>query len=111
MTEIPINLSISKVQCLVPVKITFKINNAETDEAISDELTVIGNMDYARQELDINPSDLPEKIIDLLKVDLFEYFAASTKLPENKYEASEEVYDQAERAQNEHEEVHKVREE
>lgn len=83
---------VKKVQFLVPVKVTAIVNGQE--------VSIMGQLDYASKEAYFN---VPYG--NTLKDQVFEYLNNSTALPADMYQATEEIYEEADRAQKEHESI------
>jgi len=99
-SSIPIEIKINHIKFLVPVQIEFDVINTDLNEKVGDTITVDGGIDLARKDLSV--SKLPEEISVLLKQAVFNHLLQTTTLPEDAFQAGEEVYEQAERATKEH---------
>lgn len=86
------DITVTKVQFLVPVKVTALVNG--------EKVSVIGQLDYANKEAYFN---VPYG--NGLKDKVFEHLNTSTALPADMYQATEEIYEEANRAQKEHESI------
>mgnify|MGYP003141405042 CR=1 FL=1 len=100
--QIPINVVIKNIDFMVPVEISFEIINTITQEVVGEELKISGGMNLAKQYVSIDDSKFPPQITEQLKQNTFQFLQQNGNMPQNQYEANDEVYDQAERAQSEH---------
>lgn len=97
--QIPVEIKINDVRFLVPVQIDCEI--ITNDEKFGQKnMQIDGGIDLARQEASF-PS-IPVSISDLLKKRVFEFLKETTKIAEDTFQAGEEVYEQADRASTEH---------
>ena len=83
-------------------EISFEIINTITQEVVGEELKISGGMNLAKQYVSIDDSKFPPQITEQLKQNTFQFLQQNGNMPQNQYEANDEVYDQAERAQSEH---------
>lgn len=88
----PKEVKVKKVRFLVPVRIDMDVDGQS--------ITANADMDLANQELFFEAGWLD---FDSVKSSVFDHIRATTLLPEDKYEADNEVYDEVGRAQAEHE--------
>lgn len=83
--------TITAVKFLVPVNVSYKVGDRE--------LNAVGSVDYINKRIYFQGGE-DEK----LEKKVFEFLSSSTTLPEDSYEAPAEVYEQAGRAHEAHDE-------
>lgn len=98
--KVPIQVKINNARFLVPLVIEFDIVNSITNETIQKDLRANGDIDLANKELFVDDS-YPPYVVDLLQKNIFQYLQSMNQ-DERYYEANNDVYEQAERAQEEH---------
>lgn len=93
-------IEIEDISFLMPIRITCKINGQPQ--------IISGGMNYATKEMVLNDTHIiPAELAESMKEKVFEFLKIATTLPEESYQASDEVYEQAARANEEYEEISK----
>jgi len=99
--QVPIRVDIKSVKFMVPVQIEFEIVNTITDEIVGEKIAVGGGVDIANQELTLQ-TKFPDQVAEHIRKSVFAHIFSGGALAEDQFEAGEEVYSQAERAKEEH---------
>lgn len=99
--QIPISVNIKSVKFMVPIHLEFELVNTITEEIVGEPFSIGGGIDIANQELSLGMK-FPDQVADQIKKNVFKYIFDQSILEEDKFEAKSDVYEQAERAQKEH---------
>lgn len=91
-------IEVEDISFLMPIRIKCKIDGNPS--------LILGGMNYATREMVIDTL-LPEDTKKELHEKVFEFLKFATTLPEEAYQASDEVYQQADRANREYETMHR----
>lgn len=99
--KIPIRVNVKSVKFMVPVHLEFELVNTITEEIVGEQFSIGGGLDIANQELSLG-TKFPDQVADQIKKSVFKHIFEHSELEDDKFEANDDVYNQAERAQKEH---------
>lgn len=88
------NVEIKDVRFLTPAKITLNVNGTKKEEIVTIDL--------------INRSAYRDNVILPYSKQIFDYLDSINNLPENFFEASEEIYNQVEETRAEHDKMQEI---
>ena len=88
-------IEIKQVQFLVPIRVVYTVDGVE--------MVAEGNANIATQQVFLDRSQEHPWVAEMV----FPFLRNANTLPEDNFEAGEEVYEQADRAQGEYQQAHK----
>lgn len=107
-TGFSVELIIKNIKFLIPVEVELDVINSLTGSTITNDNKIKGSINLIDKEFHPeNKEDIPEVMFDLFKKKLFE-FLNKNSIREDQFELDDEIYNQASKAQSEHDNLHKT---